>query len=102
MIETDTTPIHVTGDALDTIWWRGKQWAVTEYGVEALNGTYSIAASRLTEDMKESGWPSHMAAKEWVNLPDFLTAWLVGLALHGHKTAGAHKAILQASKQRAA
>jgi hypothetical protein len=43
-----------------------------------------------------------MAAKEWVNLPDFLTAWLVGLALHGHKTAGAHKAILQASKQRAA
>jgi hypothetical protein len=70
------------GEPLHSIWWRGRQWAVTEYGIEALDGTYSFEAKRLTEDIATWGRPAHMAEKDWVDIEDFSTAWLVALALH--------------------
>jgi hypothetical protein len=33
------TPVRVRGDALTQIWWQGKQWAVTQYGIECRDGT---------------------------------------------------------------
>ncbi len=33
MIENDATPVEVQGsDAPENILWRGRQWAVTEFG----------------------------------------------------------------------
>ena len=41
----DNTPVPIRGDALPPLLWRGRQWAVTDYGIEALDGTYSLKAS---------------------------------------------------------
>ena len=91
MICIDDTPVTARGDDLGEIWWQGRQWAVTSYGIECRDGTYAIESSRLTEvccdDPVSPFWPVHMATKEWIDLDDFLTCFLVGLALHGHASA---------------
>lgn len=48
-VEMDTTPVACLGEELDEIWWRGRQWAVTSFGVECLDGTYAFEAKRLAE-----------------------------------------------------
>jgi hypothetical protein len=82
-IEISSEPVKVRGEELSEIWWRGAQWAVTAYGIECLDGTYVIESSRLLED-EEYPWPRHMAEKIWVDLDEFVTAWMIGLFLHGH------------------
>ena len=81
-IETNTEPVKVRGEGLHDIWWRGKQWAVTAYGIESLDGTYVAEAARLTEN-PDYPWPMHMAEKIWVDIDEFTTAWMVALLLHG-------------------
>lgn len=67
--------VHVRGDRLSRpVLWRGRQWAVTKYGVECRDGTYCIDADRLDENEQTHPWVRHMAAKEWVDLPDFAEA----------------------------
>ena len=85
-IELSSAPVKVRGEALDEIWWRGKQWAVTSYGIECLDGTYFFTADRLLEDLPSGrSWAEHMAEKIWVDVDEFVTAWLVALVLHGHE-----------------
>src|SRR6266576_7247593 len=53
------------------IYWVGRQWAVTGYGLQACDqkqkGKFDIEASRLWEDdLIET-----MHAKEWLNAADF-------------------------------
>jgi hypothetical protein len=72
-------------EPLSNILWRGRQWAVTEYGVECLDGSYYFDAKRLGEDLPGHSWCEHMAEKEWVDIEDFCTAWLVAIALHGSR-----------------
>lgn len=83
-VAIDSTPVKVRGEALAPIWWRGRQWAVTEFGLECLDGTYPIEKSRLREGLEKHCWPEHMTEKNWVNADDFITAWLVALAMHGN------------------
>jgi hypothetical protein len=40
-------------EPLHPIWWQGRQWAVTEYGIGARDGTYAIAAHRLAQDIPD-------------------------------------------------
>ena len=82
-IEYDRTPVPMRGDELDRVLWRGRQWAVTEYGIERLDGTYNIEKTRLAENVKDYGWPLHVSQKTWADSDDFCTAWLVAIALHG-------------------
>lgn len=82
-IETDSTPVEVTGTAPREILWRGKQWAVTTFGIEALDGDYSIAAGRLDENFSDWSWIMQLGAKSWVDIPDFTTAFMVAIVLHG-------------------
>src|SRR5437764_4401933 len=53
------------------IYWVGRQWAVTGYGLQACDqkqkGKFDIEASRLWED----GLIETMQAKEWLNAADF-------------------------------
>jgi hypothetical protein len=51
------------GDRLSRIIWQGEQWAVTSYGVECRDGTYSITRHRLWENEGHHGWIEHMAAR---------------------------------------
>jgi hypothetical protein len=80
MILSRSAAAHVSGD-LDEIWWRGSQWAVTAYGIEALDGRYPIAVDYLLSTAPY--WPQHMAEKSWVDTDDFRTAFCVALVLHG-------------------
>lgn len=82
-IAIDRTPVKIRGEDLHPVWWRGRQWAVTAYGIERLDGAYTIEADRLTELMESGGWPEHMGGKRWVDTEEFATAWLVALVLHG-------------------
>jgi hypothetical protein len=59
------------------IYWVGRQWAVTGYGVQAVDqkqkGKFDIEASRLWEDdLLES-----IRAERWLNLDDFERALAV-------------------------
>ena len=78
------------GDPLGAIWWQGKR-AVTVHGLECRDGSYLIQADRLDElrDCSRSyrhddrpDWFYDMADKEWVDLDDFATAFMVALVLH--------------------
>lgn len=82
-IDYYTDPVEVCGEPLGTILWRGRQWAVTEYGIECLDGSYWCEAKGLGEDLPNHSWPEHMADKSWVDVDDFATAWMVALAIHG-------------------
>ena len=86
-IAIDRTPVTVRGEALQDVWWRGRQWAVTTFGIEALDGTYVIKADRLADNMAEHPWPTHMAGKRWCDVDEFATAWMIALLLHGHAVA---------------
>ncbi len=102
-VEYDATPVFVRGDALHQILWRGRQWAVTTYGIERLDGTYPIAADRITEDLGTKGyggWPCHMGEKVWCDNDDFVTAWLVAQALHGKDAKFVRDAVANAHPQR--
>jgi hypothetical protein len=78
--------IKVRGEPLSLpIYWCGRQWAVTRYGIECRDGTYSIAVGRLDEEEAEHGWVMHMSEKEWVDLPDFAEALRVARRMLGHR-----------------
>jgi hypothetical protein len=53
------------------IYWVGKQWAVTGYGIQACDqkqkGKFDIEAARLWED----GVLERMRAERWLNIGDF-------------------------------
>jgi hypothetical protein len=53
------------------IYWVGRQWAVTGYGMQAidqkLNGMFDIEVSRLWED----GLSERMYGLKWINILDF-------------------------------
>jgi hypothetical protein len=67
--------VRVTGEALaQPVFWTGRQWAVTKFGIEARDGKYPIAGSRAWEDSNGHGWLEHMAEKDWVDIHDFTEA----------------------------
>ncbi len=86
-IAIDTTPVRNRGEELHETIWQGRQWAVTEYGIEARDGKYHLPAERLSETRLYQGhelpdWPLHMAEKTWVDIHDFCTAFMVALACY--------------------
>ena len=87
-VELSRELVKVRGESLDEIWWRGKQWAVTAYGIECLDGCYFIEKTRFLEGLTEKPhpypWPLHMAEKNWVDVDEFTTAWMIGILLHGY------------------
>ena len=67
--------VKVTGEQLsEPVYWTGKQWAVTSHGIEARDGKYAIASSRVWEETLGHGWIEHMEEKSWVDLHDFTEA----------------------------
>jgi hypothetical protein len=57
------------------VFWRGRQWAVTGYGVERRDrNRYWIDHRRLWDDERGFGWVRHMAEKNWVDIADFAEA----------------------------
>jgi hypothetical protein len=54
------------------VYWQGRQWAVTEYGIECRNGFYAIAHEYCAYGI--TGWIKHMSGKAWIDLEDFAEA----------------------------
>jgi hypothetical protein len=85
MIIHDTTEIEHRGEDLHEIWWQGRQWAVTAYGIECRDGSYPIEAKRLTEEHKQKqpySWIAHIRDKKcWADIDDFATAYFVACAV---------------------
>ena len=86
-------PIRTQGEPLHEIFWQGREWAVTGYGIERRDGRYAIEARRLREDhnggaVDKDGtpvpytWIGHIGEKGW-DLADFATAFFVACAMHG-------------------
>ena len=61
--------------------WQGRQWVVTDNGMDTRNGTYSIAVNQLPI---ESGWTllDQLGGKGWVDMADFATAFFVACTVH--------------------
>ena len=57
-----------------------RQWVVDQDGMDTCDGAYYIEARRLSEPH----WICHMAEKIWVDINDFIEAYL--LACHIHRT----------------
>jgi hypothetical protein len=68
--------VKVRGQRLSKpIYWQGRQWAVTPFGVECRDGNYHIEAERIWDgDDEYGGWVMHMSTKNWVDLEDFAEA----------------------------
>jgi hypothetical protein len=75
--------IAVGGEALTKpIIWHRKQWAVTEHGLEARDGTYPISADQLWKDEKLGGWVQHMTLKNSTDSEDFIICLAVARLVH--------------------
>jgi hypothetical protein len=78
---------------LKEVWWQGRQWAVTDRGLErrdAGGNTPHIWSEFLADGLKEGGGPSqpismahevHYPGSQ-LDFPDFITAWLIAIVLH--------------------
>jgi hypothetical protein len=73
---------HCQGEALSPIIWQGRQWAVTEYGLEQVNGTYAIEKTRLWENEKKYGWVRQIFHKTWADPTDFAEALRIARYTH--------------------
>jgi hypothetical protein len=95
MIKYDNTDVKLRAEALDEIWWQGRQWAVTAFGIECRDGTYTIEANRLSEMHNQNySWIEHVGEKDWVDVDDFATVYFVACALHGKRLTRAERAML--------
>jgi hypothetical protein len=66
--------VRCRGQRLSNVYWQGRQWAVTDYGVERRDGHYVIERNRLWDNEKDYGWVRHLAAKPKTDLEDFAEA----------------------------
>ena len=68
-------PVRCRGEGLSQpIYWQGRQWSVTAYGIECRDGTYVIEKERIWENEERYGWVMHLRSKEWCDLEDFAEA----------------------------
>src|SRR5678815_1799859 len=72
---TGTKRVRRRGERLSRpVYWKGRQWAVTRYGVEARDGRYFFEHRRINENEDSYGWVTHMSGKGWVDIADFAEA----------------------------
>ncbi|MCR5874393.1 hypothetical protein LRS10_09580 [Phenylobacterium sp. J426] len=74
------------------VYWSGRQWCVTEDGLDTISGAYEIDAELLGHLTEWSGPPMaerlrHVCEKSWVDVEDFAAAFAVALQIHAGKFA---------------
>lgn len=87
--------LSVCGEKLGKVLWQGRQWAVTDYGLECRDGTYHVHAKQLmrhyggTPRAAFNGWYQHIAEKSWVDAQDLdyaLQAFVLLYTSKGHRS----------------
>ena len=76
----------------EKIYWKGRQWRVTDYGLECVERTYDLDHERLPhrgigERADKPDLLVHVAEKPWVDVEDLIVAYAVALAVHGYALA---------------
>lgn len=67
-----TNVVKICGVNLSPVLWQGKQWAVTEYGLEKRDGTYHVDSEWFFKNDKDDySWFMHMRNKSWCDMDDF-------------------------------
>ncbi len=61
-------------DLTKLVYWQGRQWAVTAYGVEALDGRYHIAWQDLHDEPARKRLLDQMQDHYWVHFDDLRKA----------------------------
>ena len=69
-----TTLVFIGEPLHEPVYWKGRQWAVTSFGIEARDGKYVINGDRVWENNNGHGWVKQMQEKGWVDLSDFVEA----------------------------
>lgn len=77
--------------ALRMVYWTGRQWCVTDHGLETVDpDAYYVGAPQLftltdgiSEPMAER--MRHITEKTWVDVEDFAAAFAIALAIHSDK-----------------
>lgn len=104
MIVADDGAVKLRGETLSEIWWQGRQWAVTSHGIEARDGTYTIAKDRLRDGHTNEhpySWIGHLSGKSWMDLDDFATAYFVAIAMHGQRLTRSEVSLLDLHMRKA-
>jgi len=96
-----TNEVKCCGEILYPILWQGRQWAVTDYGLECRDGLYAVDARDFWELLDLSSeanvdaqkvylsWWRHLSGKVWCDKSDVDNAIRVMLILfdkHGNRT----------------
>jgi hypothetical protein len=76
--------------------FKNRQWAVTDYGVETIEGQpseYHFEAKRLLETGKADRdefytWPVQLAEKTWVDIEAFSEVFIKAIDIHKNKYTG--------------
>ncbi|WP_419951658.1 hypothetical protein [Methylobacterium sp.] len=72
MIHDLTEPVH----------WQGRQWAVTGFGIESLDGMYHVQASEIwDENGRPPGWLESLYRRYGTDRDDLRTALKVARSL---------------------
>jgi hypothetical protein len=101
MIAYDKTDVKVRGEALSEVWWQGRQWAVTAYGLECRDGTYVLDTKQLVDNAAVHSCIEHVGEKTWCDVDDFATAYYVAVAMHGLRLTKAMRAVAAKGHSRA-
>jgi hypothetical protein len=81
----DLPEVKLQGEApMEPVYWVGRQWVVSAYGVEARDGTYPIDKQRLWEDDNGHGWEQQIGEKTWADMSDFRRALAVARKRFAH------------------
>ena len=86
-------------EELGEILWSGRQWAVTDFGLETLDRdiAYSVPADQLgrktygktgapEDDTDEPETLAHLSSKSWVDVEDLIVAFAKALEVHAGKS----------------
>lgn len=65
------------------VWFKGRQWSVTEYGLESERPGYAIPKERLLEFLPDHSWLIQVVPKVWVDQDDFIAVFALALTMHG-------------------
>ena len=74
------------------------------HGIEARDGTYTIAKDRLREGHTNEhpySWIGHLSGKSWIDLDDFATAYFVAIAMHGQRLTRSEVSLLDLHMRKA-
>ncbi len=73
----------MTCDLAEPVYWQGRQWAVTAYGIEALSGRYHIAWRDLQDEPARMQILGQMQHHYWVHMDDLRNALVVSANVCG-------------------